>query len=388
MRDVYVVGAFTTRFQRSPEVTHQQLAKQALEGVLANAGVDGSAIEGTWFGSCAMHAFGQANIRGQAALFPLVHAGALNATAPIINVEAGCATGAVALHGAFNAIASGELELALALGVEKTFMPTTPQKMLELFEQGIDQLQPGEWRALYASVAAELGVPFEPRPDRITILDIAALEAQWHMKKHGTTREQLARIAAKNHTAGAQNPNAQYQKALTAEQVIADKPVVGPFTRSMCSPIGDGAAAVLLGTRKSAVRVAGIGLANGARWSPEAAPVTTHAAKRAYARAGVTPQQVDLAEVHDATAFAEIAAVEALGFCEPGRGGDYEGKTVNPSGGLEARGHPLAATGLAQISELNARLKQGQGKTALAHNAGGIIGLDEAMCAVTILQSA
>lgn len=374
MRDVYVAGVYTTRFQRSPEVTHQQLAREAVEGVTKDAGLDdGGAVQATWFGSCALHAFGQANIRGQAVLQPLVREQRLDPTAPIVNVEAGCATGAVALHGAWAAVASGACELTLALGVEKMFMPQAPQKMLELFEQGIDQLQPESWRALYASVAAELGTSFEPRPDRITILDIAALEARWHMKRHGTTKEQLAAIAAKNHANGATNPKALLQKGLTAEQVLADKTVLEPFTRSMCSPIADGAAAVLLTARKTAVKVEAIGLANGARWRPEEAPVAVHAAKRARLESG----SIELAEVHDATAFAELAAVEALRLRCP----------INPSGGLIARGHPLAATGLAQVSELTARLRSGAAKRALAHNAGGIIGLDEAMCAVTVLQA-
>jgi acetyl-CoA acetyltransferase len=179
-------------------------------------------------------------------------------------------------------------------------------------------------------------------------------------------------VAAKNHLNGAKNPKALLKKGLTREQILADKPVVEPFTRSMCAPIADGAAAVLLTAKPSPVRVAAMGLANGARWRPDETPVAVHAAKRAR----LDPGQVELAEVHDATAFAELAAVEALGLDCP----------VNSSGGLLARGHPLAATGLAQIAELHTRLRDGACKTALAHNAGGIIGLDEAMCVVTVLR--
>jgi len=371
MRDVYVAGAFTTRFQRNPEATHPQLAREALEGALADAGLEGQAIDGTWFGSCALHAFGQANIGGQAVLHPLVRERRLDPTAPIINVEAGCATGAVALHGAYAAIASGTAETALAIGVEKLFMPQAPQKMLALFEQGLDQLQPAGWRELYARLAAGAGTTFEPRPDRITILDIAALEA----RLHGASKRQLAELAAKNHQNGARNPKALLQKPLTAEQVLQDKPVLEPFTRAMCAPIADGAAAVLLTSRKTSVRVRGMGLANGARWSPADPPVAVHAARRAQ----LNPEEIDLAEVHDATSFAELVTVEAL---QLGRA------RINESGGLIARGHPLAATGLAQVAELSARLRAGEGRTALAHNAGGVIGLDEAMCVVTILSAA
>ncbi|MBL8955291.1 MAG: thiolase family protein [Myxococcaceae bacterium] len=370
MRDVYIAGAFTTRFQRSPEVTHQHLAKEALEGALRDAGLDGGAIDGTWFGSCALHAFGQANIRGQATLFPLVHAGQLNPTAPIVNVEAGCATGAVALHGAFAAIASGAADVALAIGVEKLFMPQTPQKMIELFEQGIDQLQPAGWRALYEKLAADAGTTFEPNPARITILDIAALEA----RLAGTPKQRLAEVAAQNHQNGAKNPNALMQKPLTAEQVLSDKVVLEPFTRSMCSPIADGAAAVLLTSKKTAVQLAAMGLANGARWSPTEPPVAVHAAKRAQ----LNPREIELAELHDATAYAQVATQAALSLGHA---------RVNESGGLIARGHPLAATGLAQIAELTSRLKSGSARAALAHNAGGMIGLDEATCAISVLRA-
>lgn len=416
MSDVFVLGSFTTAFGRLPDVSHHQLAREAALGAAADAGLDGlGAVEGTWFGSCAIDQFGQPNIRGQAVLLPLVKDGALAPFAPIVNVEAGCATGGVALHGAYTAVASGEVALALALGVEKTFIPSAPQKMLALFEGGLDQLDPSAWRAACVALGQELGAPFEPRPDRVTIVDLAALEAAWHMKTWGTTARALATVSSKNHAHGALNPKAQYRKAMSVEAVLADKPVVGPLTRAMCSPIGDGAAAVLLASerclaqaspaqRARAVRVAACALANGARFHPSKPSGASHAARRAFARAKVTPAQVQVAELHDATAFAELAALEALGFCAPGQSGPFteSGATalggrlpVNPSGGLESRGHPLAATGLAQVTELRTQLlgeageRQVKGAAlALAHNAGGMIGLDEAMSAVTILERA
>jgi acetyl-CoA acetyltransferase len=414
MRDVFVLGSSTTRFQRWPDRAHDDLAREAVLGVLADAGLsDASAVGLAVVGNCALHLFGQPNIRGQVLLLPLILEGRFPALTPIVNVEAGCATGGVALHSAWMAVASGQVECALALGVEKTFIPQAPQKMLELFEGGLDQLHPERWRALYEAAAPVCGTTFAPRPDRITILDAAALGASWHMRRYGTTARALAQVASKNHAHGVLNPNAQYRQAMSADEVLADKAVIGPFTRAMCAPISDGAAAVLLCSRdflarhegrgdRPAVRLAATVLANGTRQRPDEPPVTKFAAIKAYERAGISAEDVDVAEVHDATAFAEIAALEALGFCREGLGGPYSesGATalggerpVNTSGGLESKGHPLAASGLAMAHEVTLQLRGAAGERqvagaewALTHNAGGLIGFDEATCAVTLFQ--
>lgn len=412
MRDVFLLGTATTRFQRWPEKTHADLTREAYLAVLESAGITGSQIEATFFGSCAMHLFGQANIRGQVALLPLVREGKYPASAPIVNVEGGCATGALALRAARSAVASGECEIALALGVEKVFIPEAPAKMLELFESGMDQLHPEEWRALYARRAESCGTAFAPRPDRITILDAVALGASWHMKTYGTTKAQLAHVASKNHAQGVHNPNAQYREPISVEAVLADRAVVHPFTRAMCAPMSDGAAAVLVGSReallslgsaeKRLVRIAAIGAANGARLSLEEDSVTRVAAKRAFSRAGIAASAVGVAEVHDSTAFAEIAAIEDLGLCKIGEGGPFgeSGATslggcvpVNTSGGLESKGHPLAASGLAMAHEARLQLEglagarqAGSPTWALTHNAGGLIAFDEATSVVTLFE--
>jgi acetyl-CoA acetyltransferase len=413
MRDVHVLGTATTPFQRWPDTSHLELTRQAVLAVLTDAGLDeGSAIGSVHFGNCALHLFGQPNIRGQVALLPLIQEGRFPAQAPIVNVEAGCATGGVAFHGAWMAVASGHVELALAVGVEKTFIPKAPQKMLELFEGGLDQLRPESWRALYAEQAPLCGTTFAPRPDRITILDATALNAAWHMKRYGTTPRQLAAVSSKNHANGARNPNAQYRAEMSVDEVLADKPVIGPFTRAMCAPISDGAAAVLVcsadflrrhGHRgRRGVKVAATVLANGTRARPDAPSVTKFAATKAYGLAGLTADDIDLAEVHDATAFAEVAITEDLGFCAEGTGGPWaesgasalDGtRPINTSGGLESKGHPLAASGLAMIHEVTLQLRSEAGPrqvkraaVGLVHNAGGLIGFDEAMCSVTVLR--
>jgi acetyl-CoA acetyltransferase len=273
MRDVYVLASSTTKFQRWPDRSHEDLAREAVLNVLGDAGLtDGSAIASAHVGSCALHLFGQSNIRGQALLWPLSREGRLSSQMPIINVEAGCATGGVAFNGAWMAVASGQSELALALGVEKTFIPSNPKQMLELFEAGLDQLHADQWRALFTAHAAGCGTTYAPRADRISILDAGNLNTSWHMQRYGTTARQLAAVSSKNHAHGALNPNAQYRQAMSVDEVLADKPVLGPLTRAMCAPISDGAAAVLVcsrdflqrhheGRQRVAVRVAGTVLA-------------------------------------------------------------------------------------------------------------------------------
>lgn len=411
MNDVFVIGAFTTPFARLPEVSFQTLATQAVEGVRTDAGLTSlEHLASVHFGNCAMHAFGQTNIRGQVALTPMLRSGALPANTPIINVEGGCATGSLALHGAFLAVASGA-PLALAVGVEKTFVPDAA-KLMAIFDGGIDQLASSEWKEHFARHATACGTVFEPSPARILMLDVCALQALWHMKTYGTTKEQLAFGASKNHAHGAKNPNAQYRKDMSVAEVLADKPVLGPFTRAMCAPISDGAAATLLcsaehlrtlpeATRKRAVKLRTVTLAGGRVRGAEEESVNTVAARRAYAASGVTAKDVNVAEVHDATSFAEIAAVEALGFVKPGEGGAYvaSGATalggarpVNTSGGLVSKGHPLGATGLAMVHEVTLQLRGEAGarqvagaSVGIAENAGGLITFDEALCAVSVL---
>ena len=408
---VFVVASHSTAFRRYPERTHAELAAEAWRG-LAALGADGASVERIYFGNCAMHLFGQSNIRGQVALGALTRSGELSATAPIINVEAGCATGGVAFQSAVEAVASGAADVALALGVEKTFLPE-PAKILELFSHGIDQLEPDVWRTFYAANAGLAGREFSPSSTRIVFLDVAAMQASWHMQRYGTTERQLAVIASKNHANGAKNEKAQYRDVMSVEAVLADKLALQPLRRSMCAPISDGAAAVLVcgegclqalpaSLAARAVRVASVASAGGRYRELHEESVTSRAAKLALERAGVKLAEVDLCEVHDATAFAELHAYEELGFCGVGEGGRFaeSGATafggdrpVNLSGGLESKGHPLAATGLAMIAELHLQMNGGAGerqaakaRCGLFHNAGGQIGFDEAVAVVGILE--
>lgn len=415
MTEVWAVGAASTGFQKWPERTHRSLATEVVSAARQDAGIGDRRVDGVWFGSCAMQVFGQDNIRGQVALQDAMRAGQLEPDAPIVNVEGGCATGTAALHGAFTAVGSGQARLALAVGVEKTWVPHDPARSFALFAGGIDQMHPDEWKDFYEQAGARAEQRFEPHPQRIVFLDVHAMAARRHMVRFGTTVEDLAGIASKNHGNGVHNPKAQLRKGLSSAEILADRAVIAPFTRSMCAPISDGAAAVLLvdratlaelepSVRERAVRVRAVALGGGTWRELDQDDVTVRTARRAYQLAGLTAAQVDLAEVHDANAWCELHATEALGFCGPGEGGAYAAsgatarggaRPVNASGGLIARGHPLAATGLGMVDELMLQLRGEAGarqvaraSVGLAQNAGGMIGFDEALCGVTILERA
>ncbi len=414
MGECYIIGAFSTAFGKWPEKSFKDLSREAYEGVLADAGLgDGGDIEMGWFSNCGMWTQGQGSIRGQVCFTPLVREGRFPERVPMINVEGGCASASMALHGAWKDILAGQSRLSLAIGVEKTFVPGDPEAQAAGFQAGIDNLDPQEWRAYYAAAGEAAGKPFEEGPGRTVFMDTYAMQACHHMKKHGTTRAQIAIAAAKNHNNGALNPLAQYRFETTPEAVLEDREVSFPLTRAMCAPIGDGAAAALLCSadylaglarpvRDRAVKIGACVLTGGKYRDLDEPGLSRPAAQRAYAMAGIGPRDIDVAELHDATSFCEIYQSEMMGFCEDGEGGRLvesgasalDGRLpVNTSGGLVSKGHPVGATGLSMIYELTAQLRGEAGarqvkepRIALAENGGGVIGFDEAACGVTILQ--
>lgn len=419
MQDAYLIATSCTRFGKQPGASFKDLSREAYLAVLADAGLaDGSAIGQAWFGNCGMGTWGQGNIRGQVCFTPLVREGLFPERVPMINVEGGCATASMALHGAWKDVLSGTAELSLAIGVEKTFVPDSvpdaAARTQAIFDGGIDQLDPADWLAYYAAAGEQAGKPFKPKDGGGTLfMDTYAMQAAWHMKTFGTTAAQIAAGASKNHAMGALNPLAQYQFEVSPEQVLADRLVSWPLTRSMCAPIGDGAAAALVcsaaflktlpaAVQARALRIRASVLTGGKYRRLDEPGLSQLAAQRAYAMAGLSPQDIDVAEVHDATSFCELYQAEMLGFCAVGQGGAYvaSGATslggerpINLSGGLVSKGHPVGATGLSMIHELALQLRgeagarQQAGATiGLAENGGGVMGFDEAACAVTILE--
>ncbi len=415
MNDVYLIGTSCTRFAKQPGKRFKELTREAYEPVLADAGFsDGGRIESAWFSNVKMEMYGQPNIRGQVCFSELVTEGRMPAHVPVINVEGACASGSMALHGAFKDIASGAARCSLAIGVEKTFIPDDPARQYELFTGGLDQLEPEVWHAYFRKAGDKMGRPWELNEAGGTLnMDTYAIQAAYHMKKYGTTQKQFAIAASKTHRFGSQNPLAQYQFEVSVDKALADREISFPLTRSMCAPIGDGAAAAIvcnkefLGSlpatiRERAVCITAVALANGWYRDLDDPAVSHFAAKKAYAMAAIRPSDVSLAEVHDATTFGEITQPENLGFCEMGQGGhfhesgasDLGGTTpINTSGGLISKGHPVGATGLSMIYELTQQLRGESGlrqvkgaHIALAENGGGTMGFDDAICAITILQ--
>ena len=416
MRDVYVLATSCTAFGKRPDDSFKDLTREAYLDVLTDAGWEnGDAIEQAWFGNCGMGTFGQRNIRGQVCFTPLVKEKLFPERVPMINVEGGCATASMAFHGAWKDVASGDMEASLAIGVEKTFVQNAPARTLEIFEGGIDQMNPEEWHSYYKERGIEAGKPFDPNAAGGTVfMDTYAMQAAWHMKTYGTTQHQIAVAASKNHWHGSMNPKAQYRFEVPVAEALADREVSWPITRSMAAPIGDGAAAAILVSeellaqqppeiRARAIKVRASVLTGGKYRAPKEPGLSHVAAQKAYAKSGLSASDVDLVELHDATSFCEIFQLEMLGFAEAGKGGALieSGATklggrlpVNLSGGLVSKGHPVGATGLSMIHELGLQLRGEAGarqtdspKIALAENGGGVIGFDEAACSVILFEA-
>jgi acetyl-CoA acetyltransferase len=411
---VYVIGTHSTPFRRWPEKGFKELTREAYLGAVQDAGLaNPEIIEAAWFGNCVMHYWGQPLVRGNVAFIPLVREGLFRDRAPIVNVEGACATGSLALAGAYKEIRAGDADITVAVGVEKLFDPRDPAAILREFGKGADQLDPQEWIRHYTEIGERLGARFDPAPDRSVAMDTYAMQARLHMELYGTTREQIAAACAKSHTNGSLNPLAQYRFAMTPQQVLEDRMVCDPLTRAMCAPVSDGAAAAILcservlGTlparvRERAVRIRALALSGGKYRGEREPGLSRAAADRAYSMAGIVPDDVDVAEVHDATSFCEIYQSEMMRFCPEGQGGPFaaSGATaidgevaINPSGGLVSKGHPIGATGLSMCHELVTQLRGEAGerqvrgaRIGLQQNGGGIIGLEEAVCAVVIYE--
>ena len=417
MKDVYIIGTGCTAFGKRPGDSFKDLTREVYLDVLRDAGLEnGDDIDMAWFGNCGMGTFGQRNIRGQVCFTPLVREGLFPERVGMINVEGGCATASMALNGAWKDVLSGQAQVSLAIGVEKTFVQGDAAGTQEIFDGGIDQLDPEEWHAYYAKRGEEAGKPFDAKAGGGTVfMDTYAMQAAWHMKTHGTTQRQIAIAASKNHHHGSLNPKAQYQFKCSVDEVLADRPVSFPLTRAMCAPIGDGAAAALVcsedylraqpkAVQERAVKIRASALSGGKYREPSEPSLSRIAAQKAYAAAGLSPDDIDIVEVHDASAFSEIYQAEMLGFAQDGKGGAYieSGATalggarpINLSGGLVSKGHPVGATGLSMIHELAVQLRGEAGprqaknaRIAMAENGGGVIGFDEAACSVVILEGA
>ncbi|MDB5921055.1 MAG: phbA1 [Massilia sp.] len=408
MSAVYVIGVGMTPFGKFLNKSVKQLACGAVGAALQDAGCAVSDIEAAVFSNATQGFFeGQTMIRGQLCLRPLGFE-----TIPVFNVENACASGGSAFNLAVQFVRSGEAEMALAVGAEK-MCSTDKANMFAAFNAGWDvSTADANKRTLL-----QLGMGVEAPPGSMSaapyslFMDIYAAFGRFHMREFGTTQEQFAAVAAKNHRHSVHNPLAQYRMPYSMEEVLAGPPISYPLTLPMCAPVSDGAAAAIVCSaaalrrfpRSRAIKVLATVVGTGCTRGPEDMErhLTVMAANKAYEKAGIDPADISVAEVHDATAIGEIIQIENLGFCEFGEGGwiTQRGDTtiggripVNTSGGLESKGHPIGATGLAQIHELVTQLRGEAGarqvqdaRLAIAENGGGLYGIEEAVCAVTIL---
>lgn len=413
MRNVKIIGGSVTKFGKQPTRNMKSLAEEAVTGALKSANIEIKDLGGAWVGNCVQGIFdGQEMIRGQVVLHTMGISGI-----PIINVENACASSATALNGAWAQVALGEMDVALVLGMEKMFSEDKA-KSFKIFTAAMDVELLSGVTASMEKAEEEVAKDRQARGEkekkktgeRSIFMDLYASGARAHMKKYGTTQRQLAAISSKNHYHSSMNPLAQYQKKFTVEEVLNDVEVAYPLTRPMCSPIGDGAAAAIICSEDFAKKrglqntpgIAACLLTSGGPLEGAEDSALTGLAKKAYERAGIGPEDIDLAEVHDATAFGELSSTEALMFCPEGEGGPFAeaghttlgGKIpINVSGGLESQGHPIGATGIRQVVELYWHLTKQVGKrqvegarVGLAQNAGGAAPRGEGALSVTILK--
>ncbi len=369
MREVAIVGAGMTRFGERWDTSLRDLFAEAALQALESAGADhlDTAYIGNMSGGCFV---------GQEHLGPILITQIGMAGVPAARVESACASGGLALRTAFFDVASGANDLVLAAGVEKM---TDGADVTAVLATASDQ----EYEAYHG----------------ITFPGLYAMIARAHMDKYGTTEEDLAAVSVKNHRHGMLNPKAQFRREITVDQVLSSSVVAEPLRLLHCSPVSDGAAAVLLCPLDQAhrytdrpVKILGSGMASSSmaladREDPAVLDSVQLSAERAYEMAGCGPGDIDAAEVHDCFAIAEICCLEALGLVDKGGGGAAarDGETalggripVNTSGGLKSKGHPVGATGIAQSIEIFEQLRGECGKRqvqdagiGLAQNMGG-----------------
>jgi acetyl-CoA C-acetyltransferase len=373
MRKVAIIGVGLTKFGELWDVSLRRMMLEAGARAIEDAGIDGKKIDAMYVGNMSA---GQFISQEHIASLIADHAGLT--PIPCTRVEAACASGGLALRQAVITVASGIHDIVVAAGIEK-MTDVLAEQTTEALITAADQ----EWEAFVGA----------------TFPGLYALMARRHMYEFGTTEEQLAKVAVKNHHNACFNPCAQYQMEITVEDVLNSSPVTTPLKLLDCSPITDGAACVILAPFDMAreftdtpILVAGTGQASDTislhdRQTLTGIAATNKAAELAYKMAGVGPNDIDLAEVHDCFTIAEIMAIEDLGFCKKGDGGKVTERDetaiggripINTSGGLKGKGHPVGATGIAQAVEITQQLRGEAGKRqvngaeiGLTHNVGG-----------------
>ncbi len=386
MDEVFIIGVGMTPFGRYAERTLKDLSREAVEAALRDADLPKEALQAA-FASNSMAGIvtGQEAIRGQVVLNDMGIT-----SLPVVNVENACASGATALHQAWASLRAGLYDVVLVLGSEKLYHA----------DRSVT------YRALASATDVERAGSDSTKS---SFLEESGRRLAAYMQRSGASIRHVAKVAEKSRRNGALNPYAQYREAFTADAILASPVVADPLTRLMCSPISDGAAALVLCSagfmrrrhRPNRIRVAGSVLRSAGSGDPAEEGIVERASRAVYEMASAGPEDVSVAEVHDTTAASELLLYERLGLCakdeaarfvdegHPALGGRLP---VNPSGGLISRGHPVGATGIAQVCELTWQLRGEAGprqvpgaRVALAHNAGGTIKGETAALAMHLL---
>jgi len=381
-----VIGIGKTAFGAFPDRDLRSLAVEAVEHALADANISPSAIEAFYLGNFAGPSF-----VGQNHLAPYIGTAAGFEGIPCTRFEDACASSGSAFFHGWLSVAADVYDAVVVAGVEKMTSQSTP-RVTEILAGAGDMS--GEGRA---------GATFPA---------LFAMIARRHMHQYGTTREQLAAVAVKNHANGAKNPQAHMRKVITREQALAGKPIAEPLTVYDCSLISDGAAAVVLVPMHKAhrytsrfARVLAVAqtsdhVALDSKADITLFPAVKSAGEKAYQMAGIGPKEIELAELHDCFTIAEIIASEDLGFVEKGKGGPYAEAgcssitgplPINTSGGLKAKGHPVGATGVGQICDVVMQLRGDAGERQVARHSIGLtenLGGSGATCVVSVLGAA
>jgi acetyl-CoA acetyltransferase len=398
-----------TRFGKHMDTGLKALGREAVVAALEDAGIEGGRLEAAYVGNAmAGLVTGQECIRGQV----ILRSAGIGAI-PVVNVENACASASTALHQASAMVQAGVYDVVLALGAEKLYHPDKTVSFRAI-GSAIDTEEIANIMAALKKAAEAQGADKASSgagQKRSMFMDFYAAAARRHMEKYGTTARQFAGIAAKNSYHGSLNPKAQFTQAMTVDEVLAAPMIAEPLTRPMCSPIGDGAAAAVIVSERMAkeigvskpIYVSACVLRSGWDHGPDEPGTVERCTHEAFEKAGIGPEDLDVIECHDASAPAELMYYEEFGICKPGEGGALidSGATkiggripVNPSGGLLRKGHPVGASGLAQVTELTEQLRGQCGprqvagaRVAMAQNGGGQLGADAAAMCVSILTT-
>ena len=411
MSTIYIAGIAMTVFGRHLQRSLEDLAGEALHGALRDARCSAADIGVAYYSGMTNGLLqGQISIPGQVVCSKIgLH------SIPIFNVENACASGSSAVHLAVQSLKAGATDVALALGAEKMNV-ADKAKAFAIFEGGWDVSRAQENYQTLVQMGEGVAIPEGSESGRpySKFMAIYAAMCRFHMKTFGTTQRQIAAVSAKNHGHSVHNPYSQFRQPFSIEEILAAPPITYPITLPMCAPLSDGAAAAILCTEEGLRRIG----ADRSRCIKVAASVIQsfshrpldkpelhlgrRAADLAYQMAGLGPDDMQVAEVHDASAMGEIIQAENLGLAPLGEGGPAAERgdfslggriPINTSGGLQSKGHPLGATGIGQLYELVTQLRGEAGERqvagarhAIQENGGGLQGVEEAALAVHILS--